>query len=129
MNRQRVVRAYEIISEGYAELAAAYANDQPAAGAEVPRPSPAPAATPEDIVRMTGGTVEPVAPIERVNDRAQSVTTWDHCPKHQKPFTDGNFGPYCASTSDEPQWANQKGYCKIKPSNAAAYARAHGMAA
>jgi len=30
---------------------------------------------------------------------------------------DGNYGPYCPSQSDDPAWANAKGYCNIKPKN------------
>lgn len=125
MNRQRVARAYEIISEGYAELARAYADEQPAAG-DVPPRAPAPAPTIAEIERAAGA---PLEPLERANDRAQSVKEWEYCPKHRKPWTEGRYGPYCASTSDEPDWANQKGYCNIKPSSAAAYARKHNLAA
>lgn len=45
------------------------------------------------------------------------------CPKHRKPYIEGNFGPYCPSTTDDPAWANKKGYCRISPKNAAQWLR------
>jgi hypothetical protein len=45
------------------------------------------------------------------------------CPKHRKPFTEGNYGPYCTASSDDPAWANKRGYCNITPKNAATYLR------
>jgi hypothetical protein len=41
------------------------------------------------------------------------------CPKHRKPFVEGRYGPYCTSPSDDPAWANSKGYCTITPKNVA----------
>lgn len=48
------------------------------------------------------------------------------CPKHRKPYKDGNYGPYCTSTSDDPAWANRRGYCTINPKNAAKWLEMHG---
>jgi hypothetical protein len=45
------------------------------------------------------------------------------CPKHKKPYIDGTYGPYCPSTTDDPAWANKKGYCRITPKNVATYLR------
>ena len=45
------------------------------------------------------------------------------CPKHRKPYKEGKFGPFCTSTTDDPAWANQKGYCTINPKNVAVWLR------
>lgn len=50
------------------------------------------------------------------------------CPKHRKPYTEGKFGPYCQSTSDDPAWSNSKGFCRITPKNVDVWLRAQAAA-
>lgn len=45
------------------------------------------------------------------------------CPSHAIPYRSGKFGSYCPSTSDDPKWSNDKGYCQITPKSAAAWLR------
>jgi hypothetical protein len=47
------------------------------------------------------------------------------CPSHRKPYLEGTYGPYCPSRSDDPDWSNRRGYCRITPKNAAAWLREH----
>ena len=47
------------------------------------------------------------------------------CPKHLKPYKDGSYGPYCTSTTDDPAWANKRGYCTINPKNAPKWVEIH----
>lgn len=46
------------------------------------------------------------------------------CPKHRRPYSEGRFGPYCQSPSDDPAWSNSKGFCKITPKNVDVWLRA-----
>lgn len=34
------------------------------------------------------------------------------CPKHQKPWTEGKYGPYCTAKDEQ---GNERGYCSLKP--------------
>lgn len=48
------------------------------------------------------------------------------CPKHHVAYTDGQYGPYCQQTTDDPAWGKQKGdrlWCRITPKNAAEWLR------
>ena len=45
------------------------------------------------------------------------------CPSHNIAYLKGRYGPYCPSTSQEPNFHNDKGYCTITPKNAAAWMR------
>lgn len=47
------------------------------------------------------------------------------CPKHRKPYVDKGRGPFCATKTDDPEWANEKGWCRINPRNAAVWLRQH----
>ena len=52
----------------------------------------------------------------------------DICPKHGQPYKDGNYGPYCTALTDDPAWANKRGYCTINPKNAPKWVQIHGAA-
>lgn len=48
------------------------------------------------------------------------------CPKHHIPYTSGQYGDFCKSTTDDPAWGKQKGdklWCRITPKNAAEWLR------
>ena len=47
------------------------------------------------------------------------------CPAHNIEYRKGRYGPYCPSTSDDPKWSNEKGYCTVTPKSAAAWLRQH----
>lgn len=51
------------------------------------------------------------------------------CPKHRKPYKDGQYGPFCTAQSDDPAWANKRGYCNITPKNAHVWLRHQASAA
>jgi hypothetical protein len=45
------------------------------------------------------------------------------CPSHKARYQSGKYGFYCPARSDDPAWANKKGYCTITPDNAAEWLR------
>ena len=51
------------------------------------------------------------------------------CPAHDREFKEGRFGPYCSgmSTDDvpDPDWYNDKGYCRVTPKSVGAWLRQH----
>jgi hypothetical protein len=47
------------------------------------------------------------------------------CPAHNIEYRKGRYGPYCPSTSNDPKWSNEKGYCTVTPKSAAAWLRQH----
>jgi hypothetical protein len=123
MNRARVTRAYEKIAEGYAELALAFADEQPAAGAGVPSPAqvPAPVDFPDDLPPPTGWD-EPGA-AETAEKAPLGV-----CPTHRTAWTvkaggiSKNGKPYSAfwkcSAKDGDVFCKQKptpGWAKAHP--------------
>jgi len=97
-----LAKGFALLAEGYQTLALAYSAP---AGASAPAPA---------------GTPPP--PLHSVPDDEEKPEV---CPAHGKPFIDGNYGPYCPSQSDDPAWANAKGYCNIKPKNVAVWLRTH----
>lgn len=40
------------------------------------------------------------------------------CPKHDREWKDGTYGPFCTAKSDDPVWSNKNGFCTINPKNA-----------
>ena len=58
----------------------------------------------------------------------EAVTARPHgsagvCPAHDIEYRKGRYGLYCPSASSDPEWSNDRGYCRITPKNAAAYLR------
>lgn len=47
------------------------------------------------------------------------------CPAHGIEYRKGRYGAYCPSTSEDPKWSNDKGYCTVTPKSAAAWLRQH----
>lgn len=41
-----------------------------------------------------------------------------HCPKHGTEYRRGNYGPYCPNQTDDPAFADRKGYCNLPGQNA-----------
>lgn len=55
--------------------------------------------------------------------RATEQGSLAQCPSHKARYMAGKYGPYCPAKSDDPAWANKKGYCTITPENAAEWLR------
>lgn len=106
MNPKRLAQALNTLSVGFAELAEAL-NELPPLDEALPsfaNESVDFAETPSVVQAVKEGSLE-------------------QCPKHRKPYKDGRYGPFCTSTSDDPKWSNDKGYCTITPKSAAAWLR------
>ena len=127
MNPKKLAEAYRTLSMGYAELADAYLDDvdlTPTGNAPGHREPAAPSFDdlppdePYDTVYIAPGQDARQAIAEQTPQGSAAV-----CPKHRTPYKDGTYGPFCTQMSDDPAWANNKGYCRITPKNAAAYLR------
>ena len=59
------------------------------------------------------------------------ASAFTSCPKHGEPFkpskTEG-WPAYCSKRSDDPAWANDRGYCRINSKNAGEYLAVHKAA-
>lgn len=101
-SRDRLAQAFDALAEAAArvsiELSAESADDLPPM---------------DSTVTVTAGSYE--------DDTASSSVAV--CPAHGKPYVEGQYGPYCTSLSDDPEWSNRRGYCRITPKNASAYTR------
>lgn len=63
--------------------------------------------------------------------QAPDDSAFTECPAHRIPFKDGRYGKFCSGQSDDPNWANDKGYCRVTPRSAGAWLKQHpqGVAA
>jgi len=111
MNPARAAAAYEKIAEGFAELALAVG--EPAAQAAIP------SLPPFEEPRQPNVAPPPIGPDEKPSG-SEAV-----CPAHGKPFVDGKYGLFCPSQSDDPEWSNARGYCRITPKSAPVWLRQH----
>ena len=135
MNTQAAREALLKISSGIAELALAL--DQPGTGGGAPRAavSPAPDFEPspfdDDLPAMDAPrAAAPVsAPPARLPARAATESAFTKCPAHNKEWTDGKFGQYCTAPNDDPNWSNDKGYCRVTPRSAGAWLKQHPQGA
>ncbi len=122
MNPKKLAEAYRTLSMGYAELADAYLDDTPAPFfSGVPAPSFDELPPEEyDEINGPGGSIvgRPPEPKATAGEGFAAV-----CPKHRTPYKDGKYGPFCTAKSDDSEWSNDRGYCRITPKNAAAYLR------
>jgi hypothetical protein len=116
MSREEVASALDRAAEALAEAAHALrAIEPPAASAGVPDSLPAASA---------GGDVP--APAARLPQRPpQDESAFTECPAHHKAWIEGRYGKYCPAHSDDPDWSNDKGYCRVTPRSAAAWLRKH----
>jgi hypothetical protein len=117
MSRERLADAMEEQAALYARLAEVTAQvAHELRGADTPQASASPAT-------VAAGVIES-APV-------------GNCPKHGKPFEQGQFGGYCKSRTDDPAWGKAKTdrdgnpvlWCSITPKNASKWLEIHGMAA
>lgn len=103
----RLAAVYAKLATIHGELAGNQptAPDAPPALAPLPRPqvfSPPP---------PTSYPAPPAFDLESVN-----IAT--HCPKHGGEYRPGNYGPYCPRSTDDPAFADRKGYCSLPGNNA-----------
>jgi hypothetical protein len=108
MNNVKVAAALNTISLAFGELAEALTEAPPAHHAvpEVFEPSPF-IDLPDEVFAAPQGSLA-------------------MCPKHHIPYTSGQYGDFCKSTTDDPAWGKQKGdklWCRITPKNAAEWLR------
>ena len=119
-NRDKIANALREFGQAAYELADALL-DQP----QFP-----PAVTPERSMAASVSAAAPPAddlpefPPMEDETRPEPQGSLAMCPKHRKPYTEGKFGPYCQSTSDDPAWSNSKGFCRITPKNVDVWLRA-----
>lgn len=114
MNTQKLAEALNTASVALAELAEALI-EQPG----TPRPV-------ESVAARSAPAPADLPLEELIPDEPQGSLA--SCPKHHTPFKPGQYGPYCSHTSDDPAWANKRGYCTITPKNAAVYLRTQAAA-
>ena len=137
MSRERLAAAYDSLAEAYAQVAHELRGlDSPSRGDASPRPRAAAPGLSEEqfagVVQRTGGSTpdpELQRRIDSAKGKANARDQYPECTAHREPWSDGNYGPYCRSKSDEPKWSNDKGYCTVKPSSAAAWIKQHPAAA
>lgn len=65
------------------------------------------------------------APPARLPARAPAESAFTKCPAHDREWVDGKFGPYCTAQSEDPNWSNDKGYCRVTPRSAGAWLKQH----
>jgi hypothetical protein len=120
MSRERLANAFDKAAEAMAELALELRGaDSPSSEAASGVGASAPVAPPP--AQRAAGVVVPPAP---------AASAFTMCPAHKVPWSDGKFGPYCTQQSDDyPDWANDKGYCRVTPKNAGAWLAKHPRAA
>lgn len=90
---------------------------------------PAPAAVPGREGASAYPPPRSSAPAAALPPRKPQESAFTECPAHRQPFKDGKFGPYCSGQSDDPDWSNDKGYCRVTPRSAAAWLRQHPQGA
>jgi hypothetical protein len=97
------------------------AIDTPSREAAVPESVPAASAA--------GAPPSPAAPLPP-RRQPPDESAFTKCPAHNKEWVDGRYGKFCPAQSDDfPNWANDKGYCKVTPRSASAWLRQHPSAA
>jgi hypothetical protein len=102
---------YHVIAEAFAALAVAEDTGVWPELSEVPDFSPQPPPTqlrpmPQVHVPPKPQPIPGPAPVLDVN-----IAT--HCPKHGTEYRKGNYGPYCPNPTDDPAFADRKGYCAL----------------
>jgi hypothetical protein len=118
MSRERLADAFDNAAEALAQLALELRGTEP----EVAR-----ASVPE---RPAADPVEGAKAPQLSSTGSESAFT--QCPAHKVAWMNGKFGPFCPAQSDDfPDWANDKGYCRVTPKNAGAWLAKHpkGVAA
>ena len=123
MTREAVASALDEAAEALARAAHALRGMEPSARADVPASVPAGAAAGAEAV-------PPAASAPHGVDTGK-------CPKHNVPWEQGTYGPYCKQMTDDPAWGKAKTdrdgnpimWCKLTPKNAPDWVRIHGLPA
>ena len=121
MNRQDLIKSIADAHYQLADLFTQLAADTPAGHAGAgPVAAVSPAAAPADTFEASpfDSDLPVMQPYAGDAEGSEAV-----CPKHKLPYSDGKYGPFCKSLSDDPAWTNRKGYCTLTPKNAAQYLR------
>jgi hypothetical protein len=127
----RLADAYDALAEAAAAVAIELRAETPQ---DAPHAGPASDTTTwtetddwaEDTKVIRGPEVEPLrlGPQElHAEQRPKPAGSAAVCPAHNIEYRDGTYGSYCPSLSDDPEWSNAKGYCRITPKNAAVWLR------
>lgn len=92
-----------------------------ATGQDAGKPPDSPAVAPsfDELPPDDWGDLEDATP------KAKPSGSASVCPAHNIEYRKGRYGFYCPSTSDDPKWSNEKGYCTVTPKSAAAWLRQH----
>lgn len=124
MNTDKLAQGLRQLGEAVYEIADALLDTAIESGREAAVP---PAVAPAPTYEASPFEEPPLsladASVDFADQGAEAV-----CPKHRTPYKDGNYGPFCTQLSDDPAWANKKGYCNITPKNAAQYLRVRAAA-
>jgi len=114
MNTAKVAAALNTISLAFGELAEAL-TDGVQAHQTAQEPSPF-VDLPDELFTTNASTPTTVTFTAGQGSLIQ-------CPSHRIPYLSGKYGFYCPAKSEDPAWANKKGYCTITPDNAADWLR------
>lgn len=99
----RLAKAYGDLADIHAELAGNHPGQ-----ADQPAPTqlrPLEAARPQ-VHALAPAAAPGPSPVLSVN-----MAT--HCPKHGTEYRRGNYGLYCPNVTDDPAFADRKGYCNL----------------
>jgi hypothetical protein len=120
MNTPKIAEALNTIAVAFGELAEALIDETQPLGQKVFENRPQ-AQEPSPFVELPDEVFRPPARNDvRVHEATGSLTK---CPSHRISYLMGKYGEYCPARSDDPAWANKKGYCTITPDNAAEWLR------
>lgn len=56
----------------------------------------------------------PLKPVQPVNHSVKTSNGIPICAVHDRAMREGQYGYYCSAKEDDPELANDKGYCKYK---------------
>ena len=116
MNTQRIAKGWALIAEGAMELSLAYES------IESPAPVRAGEAGADQVVSPQPASA-PDLPRPAAREPESAFT---RCPAHNRPWDEGKYGKYCQAHSDDyPDWANDKGFCRVTPKSAGAWLAQH----
>ena len=125
MSRERLALAYDNLAQAYAAVAAELrAPDPSVARADVPSGVPAAPAAGAVEVPTSAAPLHDLGPVS-TRTPPPTESAYMKCPAHDREWLKGRYGDYCPSPSDDPDWSNDKGYCKVTPRSAAAWVRKH----
>lgn len=126
--------AFDRIAEGFATASLQLRAASAEYAAETPQDAPDAAVPTEPASGTTAPSFDDLPPedwgepdptVDQITRTSGSASV---CPAHNIPYRKGRYGPYCPSTSDDPDFSNSKGYCSITPRSASAWMRKRAAA-